>query len=178
MRREMSDFPSSREEVGEDVTFFVLAGYSWRESAFAIWTLHHQKDIAAFTFREAASWRGVDGHRRLVVVGDSVIEARSRLESLLAGRGKRAAGGFDMEPLEVLIGMIRQGVDRSIGGPPQVLKIYRHMNTQPFGVYWPNRESRGIAVLGRPLLEYEQPNTGVIDPDTMELVSRSDARAV
>jgi hypothetical protein len=41
------------------------------------------------------------------------------------------------------------------------------MNTQPFGIYWPDRASGQISVLGRPLLAYELPNTGVLDPDTI-----------
>jgi hypothetical protein len=70
-----------------------------------------------------------------------------------------------MEPFEVLRDMIRDRVDLAIGGPPQVLKVYRYLNYAPFGVYWPDRDSGRISVLGRPLLDYEECPFGVIDPD-------------
>jgi hypothetical protein len=122
----MSDFPSSRDEVGDNEIYFVLAGYSWRRSVFAIWTLHYQKDITTFTFREASDWRGIDGTRRLAMIGDAFAPARTRLTSLLTLRGKCTVGGFDMEPLEVLIEMIREHADHAIGGPPQ-----NHQNLPP-----------------------------------------------
>jgi hypothetical protein len=178
MREWMSDFPSSREAIGEADTYFILAGYSWRRGDFAIWTLHYQKGVEAFTFREATNWAGVDGTRRLAIIGDARGVASDTLTAILTERGKRSAGGFDMEPLEALVQVIRGKLENSIGGSPQVVKVYRHMNTQAFGVYWPHRSSGQISVLGRPLLSYEEPNTGVIDPDTMEVVPANDARVV
>lgn len=178
MRNWMSDFPSSRDAIGEADTYFILAGYSWRKSDFAIWTLHYQKGVEAFTFREASDWAGVAGTRRLAIIGDARGLASDTLSKILAERGKRTAGGFDMEPLEALVHVIRGKAESSIGGPPQVVKVYRHMNTQAFGVYWPDRASGQISVLGRPLLSYEQPNTGVIDPDTMAIVAAHDARLI
>jgi len=90
--------------------------------------------------------------------------------------GKLTSGGLDMEPLAVLRDMIRSEEYNSIGGPPQVVKVYRHMTCSPFGVYWPDRHSGQISVLGRPLLNYERPNLGVLDPDTFEVVDASEAR--
>ena len=72
---------------------------------------------------------------------------------------------LDMEPFEVLRDMTREEAYPSIGGPPQVVKVYRHMNSLPFGVYWPTRESGVKTLLGRPLLDYEIPGAPVIDPD-------------
>lgn len=177
MRQSMHDLPSAREAVGEDETFFILAGYSWRKGDFAIWTLHYDAHIRAFTFRPASPWRGVDGYRMTAIVGDAVEEAKARLVETLRQSGKLTAGGLDMEPLAVLRDIIRDKVHAAIGGPPQVVKIYRHMNCTPFGVYWPDRVSKQISVLGRPLLAYEEPNCGVLDPDTFDVISAERARA-
>jgi hypothetical protein len=70
-----------------------------------------------------------------------------------------------MEPFEVLRDMIREGIDPAIGGPPQVVKVYRHLNASPFGVYWPSRTNGRITLLGRPLLDYERFAGLVLDPD-------------
>jgi hypothetical protein len=75
-----------------------------------------------------------------------------------------------MEPFEVLRDMIRQRVDPRIGGPPQVVKVYRHINVTPFGVFWPDRASGAKTLLGRELQWYERVNTGIIDPDQLDIV--------
>ena len=75
-----------------------------------------------------------------------------------------------MEPFEVLRDMLREGKYNSIGGPPQIVKVYRYLNAMPYGVYWPNRESDHITVLGRPLLDYETLEYPILDPDTLEIV--------
>lgn len=169
MRSEMSELPSDPEGAGETTTFFILAGYSWRRSEFAIWTLHFDKSIDAFTFRPATPWGGIDGRRLTAVVGDQVPDAKARLTGMLRASGKLTSGGLDMEPLAVLRDMIRERVDPAIGGAPQVVKIYRHMNVTPFGVFWPDRASNRVTILGRPLLDYEVPNGGVIDPDSFHI---------
>src|SRR5713101_3582628 len=33
----------------------------------------------------------------------------------------------------------------SIGGAPQLLKVYEHLNTQPFAVTWPGRETTCVS---------------------------------
>ena len=73
-----------------------------------------------------------------------------------------------MEPFEILRDMIRDDKYSSIGGPPQVMKVYCHMNSMPFCVYWPDRQSGKLSFLGRPLLGYESTEYLAIDPDTLE----------
>jgi hypothetical protein len=86
-----------------------------------------------------------------------------------------------MEPFEVLRDIIRSEKFPSVGGSPQVVKIYEHMNTVPFGVYWPDRASGQISVLGRPLMAYEKVGYSVIDPDNptpIRKMSKSSSRKV
>jgi len=170
MREYMYDLPSYPEAVGEESTFFLLAGYSWRRSRFVIWTLHFDRSIQAFTFRRANWWRGGDPTKKLAMVGDAVDEAKTRLVEILRHSGRLKAGGFDLEPLAALRDIIREGKHDSVGGPPQVVKIYRHMNVTPFGVYWPNRASNQMTMLGRPLLHYEASFFPMLDPDTLGVV--------
>ncbi len=164
-------------EIGADTIFFLLAGYSWRRTHFALWTLHYDPHIEQFTYRPAARWRGKNKQKRVAWIGDDVDTAKERLAALLKERGKIDQGGFDMEPFEVLRDIIRSDVSPSIGGPPQVAKIYRHMNVIPFGVYWPNRQDGRPTVLGRELLHFERPEYGFIDPDTLEVTSLINAPA-
>jgi hypothetical protein len=171
MRLAMHSFPKLEEGHIEDETFLVLGGYSWRFSDFRIWTLHYDASIGRFTFRPASAWSGIDGNRLLAVVGNEVEYAKKRLIDLLTARGKREVGGFDMEPFEVLRDIIRSEVHDSIGGPPQLLKVYRHMNATPFSVYWPDRASGRVTMLGRELLHYERSSVGILDPDSLAVDS-------
>jgi len=70
-----------------------------------------------------------------------------------------------MEPFEVLRDIIRSGMFPSVGGAPQVVKVYEHMNVHPFGVHWPDKSGGMVTLLGRPLMAYEKPPSGIIDPD-------------
>jgi len=167
-REYIHDFPVGNNEAEQPDTLFILGGYSWRRSSFAIWLLHYDPNIKRFTFRPARQWGGGDGKKVIAFAGDHVSEAKQRLRQILRERNKLPEGGFDMEPFEVLRDMIRTDAYPSIGGPPQVLKVYRHMNTMLYALYWPNSEAGSISVLGRPLLDYEKTTYLVLDPDTLQ----------
>jgi hypothetical protein len=137
---------------------FLLAGFSWKSQAFRIWTLHYDRSIPGFTFRPAKSWRGGHDRKTLAVVGDSVDAAKNKLVALLRDRKKLSAGSFDLEPLEVLSAMIRDKRYVSIGGYPQVVKVYKSLSTVPFCVRWTDAGSERLTLLGRPLLNYEFPD--------------------
>jgi len=169
MRSHIHSAVAAEAVPGEEQTFLILAGYSWRQSDFAIWTLHSDPGIDAFTFRPATPWQGVDGTRVLAVAGNAVPAFKERLVALLAARGKLQTGGFDMEPFEILRDLIRQGIEPSIGGPPQLVKVYRHMNVTSFTVFWPDAASKKKTLLGRTLHDFEQAPTGVLDPDTLAI---------
>jgi len=75
-----------------------------------------------------------------------------------------------MEPFEVLVEMIRSKKYPTIGGPPQIIKIYRHSNYRPYGVYWPSKSSGAVTLYGRTLLDYERHRFLALDPDTLEVL--------
>jgi hypothetical protein len=66
-----------------------------------------------------------------------------------------------MEPFEILRDIIRDQVDDTVGGPPQIAKVYRHLNRQFFAVPWNGQ----LTVVGRPVLVYESAQIPQIDPD-------------
>jgi len=87
-------------------------------------------------------------------------------------RGIRDGSGLDMEPFEVLRDMIRENVSPSVGGAPQLVKVYQHLNAQPFGVRWPKSGGDGISVLGRILPHGEIAHVPVLDPDSLKTERR------
>lgn len=147
---------------------FMLAGYSWRAKQFLIWKLHFDLCIKKYTFRPTHAWQGQEGEAKLIAfVGDEepVREAKKQLVEKLRDKDRLTCGGLNMEPFEVLRDVIRSQAFPSVGGAPQLVKVYEHMNTHPFGIYWPDRPTGTLSLLGRPLMDYEKPPSGSIDPD-------------
>jgi len=168
MCSQIDDLPVGQTDPERPDAYFLLGGYSWKHHRFVLWTIHFDAHLKKFTFRPAKPWPGVKGKRLFAIVGDCVDEAKRRLVALLKGKGKLTTGGFDMEPFEVLRDMIRERVDPRIGGPPQVVKVYRHLNATPYGVYWPKKKGGRVTLLGRPLLDYERTQSLVLDPDDLK----------
>ena len=171
----------SKPPVGQNIpspdATFILAGYSWRSKQFRIWKLHFDLEINKYTFRPTHPWQGQEGDEAKLIafVGDeeAVQQAKKRLVEKLRGKKRLKCGGLDMEPFEVLRDIIRSETFPSVGGAPQMVKVYEHMNTHPFGIYWPDRPTGVISLFGRPLMDYEKPPSGCIDPDDPYIVIKS-----
>ena len=166
MRGLIHELPVGDDNPGDPATLFLFGGFSWRRQDFRIWKLHYDQDIDKFTFRPTKSWKGQREGRKIVTfAGDAIDEAHERLVELLRRRRKLTTSGFNMEPFEVLRDMIRSPDYPTIGGAPQVAKVYRYMRTQFFAVRWP--DNIGVPhALGRPALSYEKFETPIIDPDS------------
>ena len=148
---------------------FILAGFCCHSKNFKMWLLHYDVSLNRFTFRRSSRWKGGNDKKILCFTGNYRDEFKNRLTSLLKKRRKLNRGWFNMEPFEVLRDMIRENEMPLIGGPPQIVKVYRSINCIPFAVAWPNRESGVRCLLGRPLLKYERHDHLNIDPDTLEV---------
>lgn len=61
----------------------------------------------------------------------------------------------------------------TIGGAPQLVKVYQYMQSAPFAVYWPDKRTGKAYLQGRPCLDYEHIERWIIDPDTLESESRA-----
>jgi hypothetical protein len=74
---------------------------------------------------------------------------------------------FNWEPLEVVRDMLRDPKhSETIGGAPQVVKVYQYMDSAPLAIYWPNKKAGSIHLNGRPILGYERIDNFVLDPDS------------
>jgi hypothetical protein len=179
MKHALKVFNSMRDSVhdyakGMDIpqTSFILGGYSWVRKSFSIWLIHYKVKEMQFAIRPAEKWIG--NFEKIVFAGDWAKVCETRLIKLLRERYKLTSSGseskgFNLEPFEVLRDILRESKpEDTIGGPPQIIKVYQHMNTRPFAVYWPNKESKKISLLGRPLLSYENTDYWILDPDTLE----------
>ena len=171
------DLPAALSDE-DPTTTFLLAGWSWKRSAYKAWLLHFDATIKRFTFRPVSNWAGGNNEKFLAFTGDYEEPFKKRLIALLRSRNKLENGGFDMEPFEVLTGMLREGKHDRIGGAPQLMKIYRYSSTRPYAVFWPNRSSGSISLIGRPMLDYESSEYLVLDPDTLESVKHIDVSRV
>ena len=169
--RVINDMLRRREDVAQPLTndpaetFLLLGGFCWHSQRYLIWTLHFDPAIAQFTFRPAARWRGGNERKMVAFIGDEVPTAEDRLRSILRARSKLMGDGFDMEPIEVLLSMIDDERFTSIGGQPQIVKVYRSLRTVPFAV----RVGGSTSLFGRPLLNYEAPDRfPTIDLDNLQ----------
>lgn len=149
-------------------TEFLLGGWSWDAQRFSLWRFHWNQSDRAFHYSTLGRTRFglvafVGDRCRDDLTRDLVAIARRRLWELLRSRNK-TDGPLDMEPFEVLVAMLRSGSHETLGGPPQLAKVYRHMNAEFVAVMWPSRD--GVPTMaGRELLDYEQLDVPVIDPD-------------
>lgn len=155
---------------------FLLCGYSWRQRKFRIIRLSYDESSGAFSSHDFNIRK-----RTCVFIGDInptgtlniPREADERLEELLRSRNKLPHGTLDWEPFEVLRDIIIEANHRTIGGPPQLLKIYPHMNAQMFAVYWPSRSQGTLTIGGRDTLDYERTDWPRLDATNLEVTGIS-----
>lgn len=159
--RDSVHFYAEGEEIPK--TSFLFGGYSWIRKSFSIWNLHYKSGEQRFVYKPVGKSLG-----RCAFAGDWAKIARAKLITLLREQGKYPGNvELDMEPFEVLRDLLRSSTELdTIGGPPQLAKVYQHMNCKPIGVMWPDAKTGSPTILGRTLLGYEIPNAWVIDPDT------------
>ncbi|HDR9132721.1 hypothetical protein [Burkholderia vietnamiensis] len=158
---------------------FLFGGYSWIRKKFMIWRIHFQKGSNSFEANPAKEWKG----NPWVFAGDKehVERARERLSELMKSRKcaphQIERFKFEWEPFEVIRDMLRE-IDanknhyknESIGGAPQIMKIYEHLSAKYLAVDWNishQKDGNGIYVCGRKILGYETPSLWVLNPDTL-----------
>ena len=197
MLAHLSDFAVGKTDFEEPDLRFIFGGYSWKSKSFVIWKFHFNNGEREFRSAEVVNWDGLGTERRLLIIGDpsasrSAIRRAARTNDtpaeshedieaiakkafvdLLEARGIKNGKGLNLEPLEVLRDLLRRDSSLYIGGAPQIVKVYQHMNTQPFGIRWPNGDG-AIAVLGRLLPRGEKLHVPVLDTDTLGTQNQDD----
>lgn len=158
---------------------FLFGGYSWIRKKFMIWRIHFQKGMNCFEATPAKEWKG----NPWVFAGDKdhVENAREALSRLMISRNRAPHQvnpfKFDWEPFEVIRDMLRN-VDNnkklhreeSIGGAPQVLKVYEHLSSKYIAVDWnvtQQKNGAGVYICGRKILDYETSSLWILNPDTL-----------
>lgn len=168
---DFSGFPDNivhkiRIETFENIEF-LFGGYSWIQKRFMVWRIRYQKSLKMFV---ADSMYKVKPYGKIIFAGDVKFQAMKKYYEL--GRNKigneffTTEKNFDMEPLDVVVELLREhksDSESTIGGAPQIIKIYQHMNARIIGVLWPP-ENPTPTILGRKLLSYENTDVLIIDP--------------
>lgn len=180
---------SSLPELMSPDATLLFGGYSWVKKSFELWTIKWRASDDRFE-AHPARWAvystverrvvlrtrpRLDQHipiGRIAIAGDQGPSGQQRLSDLLKARRQFRIGsstrGLDMEPFEVVRDMLRDPNHAStIGGAPQIVKVYQYMNSAPLGVYWPTRASGQVVLQGRATLGYERIDRFALDPDTL-----------
>lgn len=181
--------PSKHINKSDEVTpgaSFLFGGYSWIKKDFQLWAVSYRAGDNCFV-ADPAKWlafskeagrivlrtrKKANGERnlgRIAFAGDQASLAKKLLLERLntKGSGKHHTP-LDMEPFEVVRDMLRDpNHAETIGGAPQLVKVYQYMRTAALGVYWPNREAGKVHLQGRACLGYERVDRWVLDPDTL-----------
>ena len=164
---------------------FLFGGYSWIKKEFELWRIRFDKTRRRFVAIEA-QWAYFDPLRRRVhmdhlarserktaigriaFAGDQAPKAKRLFSQMMARRYREGEeiSKIDMEPFDILTGMLRDPDHSStIGGAPQLIKVYQYMQAVSFPIYWPDKQSGRRFLQGRPCLGYENLDTKIVDPD-------------
>jgi hypothetical protein len=176
MRKQVTDFPAGAHGIDPTDFKLVFAGYSTRLRRFMAWSLSFDKSAERFDHRRLSFHdKRTKGTKPFLFIGDHVSPATRLLYSKLMARRKLTSGRLDMEPLEVLVEMIESPQYESIGGPPQLVKVYPYANVLPINVLWPRNNPQIVAHFGRPLLGYEGSKFGCLDLNDLSLLAPYEA---
>lgn len=160
------------EQVGNE---FLFGGYSWIEKKFLLWKysyVHSDK-----SYRKDGQphriFRNVPGN--IMVIGDQRENYKAELRRLLVEKyGEQCknymGAGLDMEPFEALCNLLaKASPNDTIGGAPQMVKVYQYQNSRPVGIYWPKKTDNPFenrTLLGRRMFEFEDTELWFMDPKT------------
>lgn len=157
-----------------DVTF-LFGGYDWISKRFRLWRIVFEPKTNVFRAHEGGGGAGFSKLGKIEIAGDAdyIKDTRARLKTILQakyglGMNQPPQSRFDLEPFEVVRDMLRVAKSSdTIGGAPQLFKVYQHMNARHQCVFWPQKTGGSVYYCGRPLLSYENTDLWVIDPDSL-----------
>jgi hypothetical protein len=183
-----SSIAVSKKQSEDPSANFIFGGYSWVKKRFELWSIafdaiegkfaaqpaqwisysEYSSDVRFRRNKDAPGWKAIG---RVTFAGDQSQRAIdllfARLAEIPSAQGGRRMR-IDMEPFEVVRDMLRDDAHaETIGGAPQLVKVYQYMRTAPLGVFWPAKEGGTVHLQGRPCLMYERIDRWVLDPDTL-----------
>jgi hypothetical protein len=157
------NLPRNQKYPEDPDNYFLLGGYNWVTSDFNTWVLRFDATNRRFVFSKVTrtnSFYFISDNQ------DARSYAIAETNRLLRSRGKTTAE-INYEPLEILGKIISDASFSTIGGAPQVGKVYPYLRTQLFQVKWPRAGSsiEALHIAGRPLLPTEKCSWPVFDLD-------------
>lgn len=141
----------------------IIAGYSWKFKKPIIRELRYKRSERRMVIHTPKTIKRTS----FAVIGDEVSAARRNIFLKLEADGVKDNDPVDMQPLDTLMEFIDNPEIRSIGGIPQMAKVYPFMNVLPFGF---RNKYRQLFHFGRPLMEYETYPYPIIDLATRQQI--------
>jgi hypothetical protein len=163
---EVRDYGTQTFEEALGEFAFLFGGWSWQDSQFYLWRIEYSHEIKAFLFKT--------DYDKIIFsfIGDKTDKAKQMLIDELTENDRLLSGRIDMEPLKVLLKMVRDTSYDTIDGSIQLAKIYPPGMTEFFGVMWPNERGKRT-FLGRDVSTDYNPFVRFIDPETAEIIGDS-----
>lgn len=173
IRKTVTDLPDGSDE---QIAFkILLAGFSWRTGNFKSWVLRFDLRNGAFAAHPMRAHR-VGGRRVFAQFMSDEQKNEDRARAFL-DKTLRAGRGSSWTPFDALIEQIDDAALKDVGGPPQLVKIYRHANTLPINTIWPfagvghdGPVTHYVTHFGRVLLPYERTDYLSLDCGTREFI--------
>ena len=170
--RSIFEKPTGNIVIGNEAKF-LFGGWSWKEGRFRVWRIYYSSEVQGFLHEEETAQR--EKSRVCAFIGDPETEitnipntAEQKYKDELIKRDK-FDGKLDMEPMAVLLDMIRDINLREVDGAMQVAKVYRSGSTEFFGVMWPSING-APSLLGKIYSKHNKPRLRYFDPDTCEII--------
>ena len=177
-----SEKTSTPSDTAPDVEF-LFGGYSWIKKKFQLWrfvysrsdqrftanpanTITYAVEAGKFVVRQSKSPRGKQ-IGKIAFAGDQASLARELLLGKL-NKAEPEKADLDWLPLEVVQDMLNDPQrSETIGGAPQIVKVYQYMRSATIGIKWVVDGKAAVHLQGRRLLDYERTEKFVLDPDTL-----------
>ncbi|MGO2962938.1 MAG: hypothetical protein ACTIDE_10060 [Carnobacterium maltaromaticum] len=159
----------SPEDIKENE--FIFGGYSSEKKKYCLWIYKFNPGEKRFQKNEIKGKFLNIG--KIAIVGDVKSEYKKQLYKYISSENSYVDKEyFELEPLQILINMLRVSNNTStIGGAPQIVKIYQHLQARPIGVYWPKKEEDlklNRTLIGRRLSTDENSSFSFLNPQTLQ----------
>jgi hypothetical protein len=171
--RTMTELVKHKSDYEVPAVDFLFGGYCWFRKAFRLWKIEYDTMKREFVAKLLTNGTWKKGSPPAFFAGDYVDSAKAALTTRLSTKPSFTAHGtLDMEPFEVLVAMLnaptREMEQHLIGGPPQLLKVYRSLNRVPFGIKWKMKGAVRTTLYGMPVHTTSGFPYPIIDPHTLK----------
>ncbi len=141
-------------------TEFLLAGYDFFTGEMYGKSIRYDEETNIYKRFDLGGIKSGEVQATVGFAGDGYHEFFKGLGTKIAAQKTE----LNYQPLETLNDVIlQQDKYSTIGGNPQIVKVYRHRNFLPYAVR--QNENAEVTLFGRPLLQYERTLYPVVSMD-------------